>query len=851
MTRRLLSVFALFLATCGDDTVPERCGNGRLDPGESCDGTAAFPCPTSCDACEELTGGLCQAECTPIETHVADDGCCGEGEDATSEPACAAVCGNGVVEAGESCDTAIAAGDPGACPTSESCDDLMACTADSIGGVGCQAACANDPITAVGAADLCCPTGADASSDPDCPTGCGNGVVDPGETCDTAIATGDGACPVVCNDGDACTTDSLVSAGTCTDTCTSVADVTPAPGDDCCPAGANANTDTDCPSTCGNGALEPGEDCDTAIPAGAAGSCPQSAADCADADACTTEAFVGAACAARCQVTTITVTGTADGCCPAAGNANNDPDCLAVCGNGVVESTAGESCDIALAGSCPTSAAQCNDSNACTTDSVTGTGCGTTCAHADVTTCSMTIDGCCPAGCTGLVDADCSLTCGDGVVQSNETCDTGPGSPTPCPATAADCADGDDCTTDAVQSAGTCNATCVHATITAPATGDDCCPPGENANTDGDCDAVCNNGVVEPGENCDPVATCPTSCNDGIACTSDSVQNAGTCQAACAFTPITPCCGNGVVEGGETCDTASVAGCPDNNAECSDGNACTTDTVNNPSTCTATCSNTPFTPCCGDGVVTSPETLTETCDDGPGTTRACSTITCADNYACTTDTPVFLGGNACRKICAHTAVNTAGDLCCPPQSRSTDDSDCMCGNAVTDMAAFEQCDDGNTINQGDMCTNSCTIDNGLVVGSPCTADADCMFPGFSAGTRCVLPATLPPLTSGVVNGYCSVVLCDATTTDTDGDLIPQNLETCPQAAAPPTFNAVCVELSPTAPTLCVALCNPAQGDAQCRRTESNPALGAAGSYAYRCVPTSPTSGICLPRDPTY
>ena len=38
---------------------------------------------------------------------------------------------------------------------------------------------------------------------------CGNGAIDDGETCDTAIAAGDeGACPASCDDGKECTTDS-------------------------------------------------------------------------------------------------------------------------------------------------------------------------------------------------------------------------------------------------------------------------------------------------------------------------------------------------------------------------------------------------------------------------------------------------------------------------------------------------------------------------------------------------------------------------------------------------------------------------------------------------------------------
>ena len=56
----------------------------------------------------------------------------------------------------------------------------------------------------------------------------------------------------------------------------------------------------------------------------------------------------------------------------------------------------------------------------------------------------------------------------------------------------------------------TCPATCVN--------NDGCCPAGCNANTDNDCKAVCNNGVIEPGETCDPLSSCTAASQ---ACVSD------------------------------------------------------------------------------------------------------------------------------------------------------------------------------------------------------------------------------------------------------------------------------------------------------------------------------------------
>lgn len=82
---------------------------------------------------------------------------------------------------------------------------------------------------------------------------CGNGTVDPGETCD-------GNCVAACDDFDGCTEDTLEgSALTCTAECIYTAVInTCADGDDCCPAGCDRTTDSDCPyyvdATSGNDA---------------------------------------------------------------------------------------------------------------------------------------------------------------------------------------------------------------------------------------------------------------------------------------------------------------------------------------------------------------------------------------------------------------------------------------------------------------------------------------------------------------------------------------------------------------------------------------------------------------------
>src|SRR4051812_15023544 len=117
-------------------------------------------------------------------------------------------------------------------------------------------------------------------------------------------------------------------------------------GDNLHPAKQDAGVVDATPSVCGNGVVEPGEECD-------------------DGDV------------------------TADAVC--------DADCRFTCGNGVVDDAFGETCDPGIAGgpgACPTT---CDDGMACTSDVASGSGCQAACAHAPITL-PMNGDGCCPAG---------------------------------------------------------------------------------------------------------------------------------------------------------------------------------------------------------------------------------------------------------------------------------------------------------------------------------------------------------------------------------------------------------------------------------------------------------------------
>lgn len=127
-------------------------------------------------------------------------------------------------------------------------------------------------------------------------------------------------------------------------------------------------------NTCGNGVLDAGESCDTALSV----VCGQ----CDDLNACTINIKRGKNCQTSCTYEAITTCASNDGCCPE-GCSTIDNDC------------AMKQC---------TNNKQCDDTNPCTIDQCLSS---QTCWYNPITQC-VTGEGCCPTGCHGLTDTDCS-----------------------------------------------------------------------------------------------------------------------------------------------------------------------------------------------------------------------------------------------------------------------------------------------------------------------------------------------------------------------------------------------------------------------------------------------------------
>ncbi len=403
--------------------------------------------------------------------------CAGDGRCYRHPPGSAAVCGDGVVEGAETCDP------PSSCPTS--ChSDGNDCTTETLRGDAstCNVSCSSTPIASCSTGDACCPTGCSFASDGDCSALCGNGVVDPNETCDP-VAT----CPSSCDDGNSCTADSMTgSVANCNVACSHDPVVACASGDGCCPVGCTSLTDLDCSAQCGNGVVDPNETCDP----------PASCPSCDDGIACTLDTRTGSAanCNVSCGHTSIVSCENGDGCCPPGCSLASDHDCSASCGDGVLD--AGETCD--PPSTCPST---CNDGNACTVDSTAGSAasCNLSCGHTGITTCGPN-DGCCPAGCTNASDGNCSSMCGNGVLDMGETCDP----PSTCTMIAMMCNDLNACTFDVVTGApATCNVVCSHSPVSQCLGGDSCCPPGCSGFNDSDCGPVTgcpDGGMPVPGD---------------------------------------------------------------------------------------------------------------------------------------------------------------------------------------------------------------------------------------------------------------------------------------------------------------------------------------------------------------
>ncbi len=489
-----------------------------------------------------------------------------------------------------------------------------------------------------------------------------------------------------------------------------------------CGAGAKKT-----PDTCGDGVVDPGEDCDGGANCNAdcTFACSNAATDCPAPPSCGL-----AACSAD---HACTVQPAPDGTACGSDGVCTGTTCVpASCGDGIAQS--GEQCDfgsdngvvpgcnVDCTFSC--NGSSCDDGDPCdgveacsavTHNGQTGQACTTGTPLDNGTSCGTNMI-CENASCvTGV--------CGDGYVTGTEECDdansvNGDGCNNDCTFSCVSTDATRNCTpADACAGQGTCNDT-TH--VCAPG---QALPDNTFCGTTGFCkmgvctQPTCGNGVVERGEDCDggvgcnnchwicvdPATDCAAApaCNkeqctaqhtcqtvadttlNGMACGTGGTCSNGTCQTSGST------CGNGLVEGNEQCDfgtgNGAGTGCETNctfscssSAQCADTNPC-----NGAETCASVTVNGHTGQKCTTGT---PETNGTNC----GTAHICVSQTCV------------------ASTCGDGYVDPTANESCEPPNQNGCDSKCQkCGDGI--RGVNEQCDDGNVTNL-DGCDGSCKFE---------------------------------------------------------------------------------------------------------------------------------------------
>jgi cysteine-rich repeat protein len=771
---------------CGPTCKSEVCGNQIKDLGEECDDGNLVP--------DDGCAPMCVLECgdgAPNPGEPCDDGNSDAG-DGCSTHCTLEVCGNGIKDLGEACDDGnLISGDgcsadcalDGCAPDPEQCDDGNPCTNDD-----CVLGLCTHGNNALPCSDGNACTTADACHDGECvpgsPLSCDDGNRCTEDTCDPLLACIHAPNTLPCDDGSACTSGDVCSGGACLggapvncddgNAC-SLDGCVPATGcynivDPCCNAGCNCckggdasgcnddgceatvcATDPACCSVtwdptcdelaaslcscccifCGNGIVEPGEQCDDGNPVAG--------------DACNPDCTLQVGCITQNLAPNLVEDGASVACSVGGVTTENrwlrrfdlDGDhgidgefCVSAVKYGVETSGGGTGVTVRTycIGNGVNTPGALNYSDLMLKDSA-----GVEQQDGSLYFSEIEVGGCCVGAAEDLVveiaGEDCvgSGTCVGFYLGANDNGQIGPSY-----ISAPDCGIVDAKDLASIGFPGD------HVVMTV-------CGSGGG----GGIGAVCGNGLLEPGEQCDDGNTisgdgCSATCEDeggggtgcnccsggsGVGCDDPACQN-----AICAIDPfccsvawdaicsgearsLCECCGGpggGTGGGGCDCCDADPAGAPGCNDTTCQNTVCATD----PFCCSvawdAICAGegASLCACCGGGGGTGGGGC-DCCDADPAGAPGCSDPTC-QNTVCATDP--FCCSVAWDAVCSNEAVTMCS--CCGGGGSE-------CGNGIIDPG--ERCDDGNTTS-GDGCSSTCQFEgcagdpSQCNDGNPCTDD---------------------------------------------------------------------------------------------------------------------------------
>ena len=697
--------------------------------------TSAPSAGETCDGIDNDCNGLTDDVICDDNNSCTEDQCVPATGTCTNTPNQATCSDANACTTGDVCQTGVCVG------TAVSCDDLNPCTSDSCDKkLGCQhdnAAIPCDDGDKCTVADACvdgaCVSGKKTTCNDKNPCtadacdlatgGCTNTVLWGNACSDNDLCTGGDACdlagackgdPVSCDDNNVCTNDSCAADTGCdhTPVATACEDGNP------CTVG----------DTCKNGICAVG-----------------SAKDCDDKKAC-----------------------TADSCDPKSGNCVNKVLDGGPCNDGS-QCTDPDACQGDV---CTGKAVVCDDSNSCTSDSCDpATGCvykqltgpctdGNPCTLGD--TCNATF--CAPGT---------AKDCDDNNACTTDSCDSVSGNCKNLAKTGAPCDDGNACTgPDACGGGSAANGTvCAGTTKT--------CDDG-NLCTDDACDTTsgCSNKFNK--KSCDDQDACSTgdtcffgaclgtpinigtACDDGNPCTVDSCDSASGCK----HTPTAGlnCSDNNVCTVGDKCDATGACTAGGNVCGCTQDSDCAIKDDGDPCNGTFYCN-----------VAQAPYL----CEVKPGSVITCDTSkdgeckqTLCDPGQAKCVTANFTGKfcNADGSVCTPTDTCQAGNcvagsvLDCDDKNPCTDDS-CDPKSGCVNTANVADCEDGNPCTLGDKCnstycthgTNKACNDGNLCTADKCdTVTGLCVFdPGPMNSTSCDADGNACTLGDACQDGACA------------------------------------------------------------------------------------------------